>query len=179
MCRVSRDWYRLSHHPPLLKKRRRYIKTLREEYRLSKENYPTSTTTTTVRDNGTPQQTSMTSSRHMTVGQSPLNVIQPKSSSRTSNQRRSSSVVQPTLSSPATAGQTPCPSYLVENVKKLSLDDGTAEVRRCLFPMADLSPTRGYKGTRTSWNQRSHHKSGGKGELMAGKKTNRSRLRRL
>ena len=175
MSQVSRDWYRLSRHPPLLKQRRRYVKLLREEYRLSKENYPPPNS----RDSGTPQQVL---SRHMTGGQSPLNVIQPKSGSR-SHSHRTSRAHSAIVTSPS--GQTPCPAYLLENVKKLSLDDGTAEVRRCLFPMADLSPTtRSLKNvaSRATWNQRSHtnyHKCCTKSELMAGKKTNRSRLRRL
>ena len=182
VCKVSSDWYRLSQHPPLLKQRKQYIKTLREEYQLSKENYPPPT----LLENGTPQQqASFVPSRHMTVGQSPLNIIQPKSSHRNSNQRTNppapptSGHTQSSLS-PRGLGETPCPAYLLENVQKLSLDDGVAEVRRCLFPTAEISPTHIHRNlARPAWNQRNSYKCCTKGELMAGKKSNRCRLRRL
>ena len=181
VCQVSQDWYQLSQHPPLLKQRKRYIKTLREEYQLSKENFPPPA----LRDNGTPQQqTSFIPSRHMTVGQSPLNVIQPKSAHRNSNRR---TIVPPTSghtqSYLSPLNETPCPAYLLENVKKLSLEDGVAdlEVRRCLFPMTDVSPSHNYRnlGPGRTWNTRNSHKCSAKGELTAGKKANRNRLRRL
>ena len=206
---MSRDWYRLSQHPPLLKERRNYVKALREDYQLSKENYPPSI----LRDSSTPQQppppTSSSSSstagfgppsRQMTVGQSPLNIIQPRTGiNQTSGSRRQTHTTTPShvAHSPAHtrqgSGQTPCPAYLLEDVQKLSLEDGVAEVRRCLFPatVVEVSPiSHGHKGAhsaaagvRQAWTtsqQRNGYKSAAtKGELMAGKKTNRSRLRRL
>ena len=185
---MSRDWYRLSQHPPLLKQRRCYVKALREDYQLSKENYPLST----LRDNGTPQPPSsfMVTSRQMTVGQSPLNVIQPRTGLNRSSGRRQTQHTTPSQMVPSpqqSLGQTPCPTYLLEaDVQKLSLDDGVADVRRCLFPVAEVSPTHNHKAVqlttaaRQAWNlpQRTGYKST-KAELMAGKKANRSRLRRL
>ena len=208
VCLVSRGWYRLSQHPPLLKERRGYVKTLREDYQLSKENYPLPA----LRDNGTPQQLPTTSisstaafgatSRQMTVGQSPLNVIQPRTSlNQNSGSRRQTHTTTMTMTTPShimpspshsrqSLDQTPCPTYLLEDVQKLSLEDGMAEVRRCLFPpVTEVSPSQqhAFKGTHTTatrqaWTaqQRNGYKStGSKGELMAGKKANRSRLRRL
>ena len=201
VCLVSRDWYRLSQHPPLLKERRGYIKALREDYQLSKENYPPPAP----RDvNGTPQQPPTTSSlssagfvttsRQMTVGQSPLNVIQPRTSLNQNSGQRQTQTTTPSHVAPSPAhtqqslGQTPCPAYLLEDVQKLSLEDGVAEVRRCLFPtVTEVSPVHHtHKGTHTvvrqAWTsqQRNGYKSTAtKGELMAGKKANRSRLRRL
>ena len=175
VCQVSRNWYRFSRHPPLLKQRRHYVKALREDYQLSKENFPPPG----LRDNDTPQQTSFVSSRHMTVGPSPLNIIQPKTSISRSNHHGISS--QASLSPPQQgSGQTPCPVYLLENVRKLSIDEDTVEVRRCLFPMGESPPSHSHRSvaTRQTWNQRTNYKCCTK-ELMAGKKTNRSRLRRL
>ena len=188
---MSHDWYHLSQHPPFLKQRHSYVKALREDYQLSKENYPPPSQ----RDNGTPQQppTSSviaTTSRQMTIGQSPLNVIQPRTSlNRSSGHRQTHTMTSSHVaSSPHTQqglGQTPCPTYLLEDVRKLSLDDGVAEVRRCLFPVAEVSPIHNHKGSHTAarqaWTlqQRNGYKSGTKCELMAGKKANRSRLRRL
>ena len=193
VCLVSRDWYHLSQHPPLFKERQRYVKALREDYQQSKENYPPPL----LRDNGTPQQPPTSSSafvatsRQMTVGQSPLNVIQPRTDlNQSSGQRQTHTTTTPShaVPSPRTQqglGQTPCPAYLLEDIQKLSLDDGVAEVRRCLFPVAEISPIQpNHKGTHTvrqAWTsqQRNGHRSATKGELMAGKKANRSRLRRL
>ncbi len=201
---MCRDWYRLSQHPPLLKERRGYVKALREDYQLSKENYPPAA----LRDNSTPQQQPPASSssagfgppsRQMTVGQSPLNVIQPRTGiNQNSSSRQQTHTTTPSHVAPSSAhtqrglGHTPCPSYLLEDVQKLSLEDGVAEVRRCLFPatVAEVSPiSHGHKGTHTTagtrqaWSssqQRNVYKSAAtKGELMAGKKINRSRLRRL
>ena len=191
---MSRDWYHLSQHPPLLKERRRYVKALREDYQQSKENYPLPV----LRDNGTPQQPPISSStafvatsRQMTVGQSPLNVIQPRTDLNQSSGRRQThttttpSHVAPSPHTQQGLGQTPCPAYLLEDIQKLSLDDGVTEVRRCLFPVAEISPIQpNHKGTHTArqaWTsqQRNGYKSAAKGELMAGKKANRSRLRRL
>lgn len=176
VCQVSHGWYRLSQHPPLLKQRRTYIKALKEEYQLSKENFPPS-----LRNNSTPhaQQPSFVSSHQMTIAPSPLNVIQPRSSNSSGRQRQRQTSAPTQLASPPqqSSDQTPCPAYLLEDVGKLSLDDGVVEVRRCLFPTAEISPT--HKSlTRTLWNQRNAYKSA-KGDLMAGKKANRSRLRRL
>lgn len=175
VCQVSQSWYRLSQHPSLLKRRKRYVKARREEYQTSKENFPPSS----LRDNGTPQQTvTYASLRHMTTGLSPLNVIQLKSSDRNTN-HRTNAMPSPTQ----TSGQTPCPAYLLETVQRLSLEDNTAEVRRCLFPIADSTPphhTHRNMPARPAWGQRNNYKCCTKGELiMAGKKTNRSRLRRL
>ena len=192
---MSRDWYRLSQHPPLLKERRRYVKALREDYQQSKENYPPPA----LRDNGTPQPPPISSSaaaflatsRQMTVGQSPLNVIQPRTNLNQSSGRQQThatttpSHVAPSPHTQQGLGQTPCPAYLLEDIQKLSLDDGVTEVRRCLFPVAEISPIQpNHKGTHTTrqaWTpqQRNGYKSATKGELMAGKKVNRSRLRRL
>lgn len=189
---MSRDWYRLSQHPPLLSQRHSYIKALQEDYQLSKENYPPPA----LRDNSTPQppptsSTFTTNSRQMTVGQSPLNVIQPRAGLNRSSGHRQTHATTPShvASSPHTQqslGQTPCPTYLLEDVRKLSLDDGVAEVRRCLFPVAEVSPVHNHKGSshtavRQPWTlqQRNGYKSGTKCELVAGKKANRSRLRRL
>ena len=178
VCQVCRDWYQLSQHPPFMKQRKHYVKTLREEYQLSKENFPLPA----LRDNGTPQQqTPFIPSRHMTVGQSPLNVIQPKFSHRKSN-RRTNPAPTPGHTRPSLSplNETPCPAHLLENVQKLSLEDGVGdlEVRRCLFPVADVSPSHNHRNLAgRTWNQR--NKCSTKGELMAGKKANRNRLRRL
>lgn len=106
----------------------------------------------------TPQGSSQSAARHMTPAASPLLSIQPCSTRL------------PSPSSPLTPScLTPGPAYLLENVKKLSLaeSDETA-VRRCLFPAPNETHTR-----------TPHHSHKHSSQVVAGRRENKNRLRRL
>lgn len=113
------------------------------------------------RSSTTPQQIASHSAHRLrTAALSPLNIIQ---------SRIGHHPVTPT--SPLLL-HTPGPAYLLEDVKKLSLgeEQGELEVRRQLFP--DKMDAR-------TVNPRYHNSSKHDLESLAGKKANRSRLRRL
>ena len=95
----------------------------------------------------------------MTVAASPLNVIQPRSGRR------------PSIPSSPSTLHTPGPLYLLEDVKKLNINEvGGNEVRRCLFPD-------GGGGASPSAKPQKSHKL--ESESLIGRRANKSRLRRL
>ena len=132
---------------------------------LLQENYVPSTHT----PQGTqrPQSSQRSATRQMTIAQSPLNVIQPKSV------RRGSFTMSPARS----LNYTPGPAYLLEDVKRLTIDKGGSaaiDVRRQLL-FSDLeAPSPQVRPSRLQ-NLVSRHDS----ETTVGKKANKSRLRRL
>lgn len=113
----------------------------------------------------------------MTLSQSPLNTIQPQGSPL----HQLSQVIPPTTWIDNGNRQPPSPTYfLVEDVNRLSLDDKQQEVvalQRSLFPSdRPLSPatSTAKKGMQSNFCSLRHTI-----KEVAGKKVNKSRLRRL
>lgn len=114
----------------------------------------------------TPQRAALHSTYRLTTAAlSPLNLVQSRIDHHTNTPTSPSSALL----------RTPGPAYLLEDVKKLSLDEegGEIEVRRQLFPeQLDSSEVR--TATPCGYNLSKHDL-----ESVVGKKTNRIRLRRL
>lgn len=114
----------------------------------------------------TPQRAALHSTYRLTTAAlSPLNLVQSRIDHHTNTPTSPSSALL----------RTPGPAYLLEDVKKLSLDEegGEIEVRRQLFP-EQLDSLEVRTATPCGYNLSKHDF-----ESVVGKKTNRIRLRRL
>lgn len=167
VCMVSRRWYIMAQDRTLKKRRQLYIKDLRAHFKLSKENYSGNTFTpphsTVIRNMTTP---ALTSLNHRYT---PLTHSYPRST------------VSPSPTPSLSHLRTPGPS-LSSMVEKLSIDGPENDIRRCLFPGME-SP--GMKRPNSKdiligpIPRRPDSLPNCSVDRLVGKKTSRTRLRRL